>query len=1084
MNRALLIAALVGLALSPLPTSAKKKVKEPPTLGELATRPAPEVQPGLVEANADIAAQTYREFLRIEGADPSMRAQALRRLGDLRLAAADALRAQDEGSAGAVAVGREAIEAYQRLLAEYPEQAADGLVLYQLARAWDGVGEPDQALGTLDRLVQHHPGSEYFEEAQFRRGEIFFSAKRYHDAELAYASVLGRGADSDFALQALYKHGWSLFKQSREDEASKSFLALLDRLLVRDGGPRAAADLSRPEQELVDDTTRALSIGFAGADGVDTLQAALVRHGQATYESRLYAALGDLYLEKERYQDAAEAYRAYAKRQPMDVEAPLLLVRATEAYAKGGFTALVLDGKRELVAGYGPKSAFWQANRANLDPRVSAAVRANLLDLARHHHALAQKNGSSEDRNAAVRWYQDFLAGFDDAPEAPATRLLLADLLFEGNRYAEAAAEYEWAAYGYAANPGAARAGYAALVAYDKAEPGLAPAELPAWRQKAIESSIRYADTFPAEPQVPAVLTRTARSLFEGGDRVRAEAVAQRILALGARADASQQRVAWTVLAHTYFDGARYADAERAYRELDARLPANDPERAEVRDRLAASVYRQAEARKAAGDIDGAINEFLRIASVVPESSIRATAEYDAATLLLTAKQWDRATQVLESFRLSHPGHELLPEATRKLAVAYLEAGRPQQAAVELERVAAGEGEDGEVRRTALWQAAELYTAANDRAGAARAYTAYVERFPAPFAPAIDARLALADIARANGDDAGRKRWLGELVAADAAAGPVRTDRSRYLAAHASFELARPHDDLARAVRLTVPLDRALLAKKSATEQALAGYARAAEYGVADVTTPATWAMADLYRHLGRALLDSERPAGLAADELEAYDVLLEEQAFPFEEKAIEIHETNARRAAEGLYDEWVQKSYAALAELKPARYARTELDPERAAAAAPVPAAPADSAPAAAASVSPAVSEQLAAARVSLEAGRTAEALPMLEAALGLDPANAEGQNRLGIAYRRLGRFNDARAAYERAIAVDASMSAPHRNLGVLLDLYLAQPAPALQRYEQYERLAGGADPEAAAWLAELRARMNQTQRTAEVQQ
>ena len=95
----------------------------------------------------------------------------------------------------------------------------------------------------------------------------------------------------------------------------------------------------------------------------------------------------------------------------------------------------------------------------------------------------------------------------------------------------------------------------------------------------------------------------------------------------------------------------------------------------------------------------------------------------------------------------------------------------------------------------------------------------------------------------------------------------------------------------------------ALLAKKTATEQALAGYSRAAQYGVAEVTTAAGWAMADLYRDLGKSLLDSERPPSLSQEEREAYDVLLEEQAFPFEEKAIEIHETNARRAADGVYD-------------------------------------------------------------------------------------------------------------------------------------------------------------------------------------
>jgi tetratricopeptide (TPR) repeat protein len=436
---------------------------------------------------------------------------------------------------------------------------------------------------------------------------------------------------------------------------------------------------------------------------------------------------------------------------------------------------------------------------------------------------------------------------------------------------------------------------------------------------------------------------------------------------------------------------------------------------------------------------------------------------------------------VLESFRAAHPQHELAADATRKLAVAYLEAGRSQQAAIELERVAASDGEDPEVRRTALWQAAELYTGANDRTGAARAYAAYVERYPAPFAAAIDARQALADLARDAGDSAGRRRWLEELVNADAAAGTQRTDRSRFLAAHGALELARPHDDLARAVRLTMPLDQTLLAKKTATEQALAGYSRATQYGVTEVTTAAGFAMADLYRDLGRSLLESQRPPDLSPEEREAYDVLLEEQAFPFEEKAIEIHEANARHAADGIYDEWVKKSYAALAELKPARYARAELDP-------PAVAAGADATDEVTASASPnpvpaEIAEQLAAARVSLDAGRDAEAEQLLTMSLGQFPASAEGQNRLGIAHRRLGRMGEARDAYQRAIAADPTMAAPRRNLAVLLDLYLGQPAAALAQYEQYHGLVGDADPDAVAWLAELRTRMNQSQRTAEVQ-
>jgi hypothetical protein len=92
------------------------------------------------------------------------------------------------------------------------------------------------------------------------------------------------------------------------------------------------------------------------------------------------------------------------------------------------------------------------------------------------------------------------------------------------------------------------------------------------------------------------------------------------------------------------------------------------------------------------------------------------------------------------------------------------------------------------------------------------------------------------------------------------------------------------------------------------------------------VTTAATFGMAELYRRLGADLLTSERPKNLNAEELEQYDVLLEEQAFPFEEQAIELHETNAQRTGDGVYDEWVQKSFEALAKLKPARYAKTEV--------------------------------------------------------------------------------------------------------------------------------------------------------------
>ncbi|HEY7378609.1 MAG TPA: hypothetical protein VH542_08010, partial [Steroidobacteraceae bacterium] len=144
--------------------------------------------------------------------------------------------------------------------------------------------------------------------------------------------------------------------------------------------------------------------------------------------------------------------------------------------------------------------------------------------------------------------------------------------------------------------------------------------------------------------------------------------------------------------------------------------------------------------------------------------------------------------------------------------------------------------------------------------------------------------------------------------------------------AKATLVFAEPAGSAFALVKLDAPLKKNLALKKDAMERALNAYGKAAQYGVAEVTTAATYQMAELYRVLAKDLMESERPKNLKEDELEEYDVLLEEQAFPFEEKAISIHEANIARANEGVYDEWVRKSFDALAKLKPARYAKAEI--------------------------------------------------------------------------------------------------------------------------------------------------------------
>jgi tetratricopeptide (TPR) repeat protein len=560
------------------------------------------------------------------------------------------------------------------------------------------------------------------------------------------------------------------------------------------------------------------------------------------------------------------------------------------------------------------------------------------------------------------------------------------------------------------------------------------------------------------------------------------------------------------VIGNSNFEQGVFDKAEAAYAHAQTLMPGNDPERAAIVERLAASIYKQGEQRAKSGDNAAAVEDYLRVAALAPTSKVRSSADFDAAALLIKDKQWDRAVVVLEGFRRNFPQSPLQADVTRNLAVAYTESNHPGEAAAEFEKIAQSPGEAPEVQREAILQAADLYDKAGNSAKSRGMLEAFVKHFPQPVNPAMEARNKLCMITAKAGDFTGRDYWLREIIAADRAAGAGRTDRSRALAAKATLTLAAPVRDEFKRIKLVVPLKKSLAEKRKAMEAALKAYEQAADYQVAEVTTAATFESAELYRQLGKDLMGSERPKNLSKDELEQYNVLLEEQAFPFEEKAIKLHEVNIARAKEGTDDEWVQKSFEALAQLNPGRYGKVEIGEQQvesigAPAPPPAPAAGNSTAP-----VPERAAQQYAQALQLMKSGKSTDAelefkelivgypqftgpqvnlgllylrdsrLPEAEAAfkaaLEHDPANEVAGNELGIVERKLGKFAEAEAAYQRTIAAEPNYAPAHLNLGVLYDLYLAQPQKALNEFERYIQLAGD-NKQVAGWVVELRKRV-----------
>ncbi|VAW60593.1 TPR domain protein, putative component of TonB system, partial [hydrothermal vent metagenome] len=846
----------------------------------------------------------------------------LKTSGKKSIVAADAASADELQTAGA----REAIELYKGLLIKYPQYERNDQVLYQLSRAYEETGQIEKAMEILSKLVIAYPASRHIDEAQFRRAEYFFTRKKYLDSEEAYQAVIDFGISSAFYDLALYKQGWAFFKQDLYEEALNDFIALLDYKISIGYDFEQVND--KIERKRIDDAYRVISLSFSYLGGPEEVLKYFEKHGARQYEASIYSHLGEYYLDKRRYADAANAYNAYVERNPLNKVSPHFHVRVIEIYLKGGFPKLVVESKKNFSSTYGLRANYWTFFDIGTYPDIVMFLKSNLIDLANHYHALYQnkrlRKFKSENFAEATRWYREFLESFPEDIQAPAINYQLADLFLENKNFRDAALEYERTSYNYVMHKKSSAAGYAAVFAYREYLKKADQSQRNIIKHEIIRSSLKFGETYPEHKNAPAVLVAATDDLYGIKDYAMAIKIAKKVITKYPNIEVKYIRSSWLVLAHASFDITLFKEAEAAYQKVLSMTAKTHKNRKKLIENLAASVYKQGEQARKLADHRAAADHFLRVANVAPSSKIRPTADYDAAAALISLKAWSEAAGVLEGFRKRFPKNKLQAEVTKKLAVVYKEDGKLLLSAAEFERIEK-ESKDDDIRREALRQAAELYEKVNETDKALSVYVRYVKYFPKPVEYALEMRSKIAEIYKQKNN---KKRYIKELqliVAIDLRAGKERTDRTRYLAATSSLILAQPAIKRFKSVDLVKPFKKNLNKKKKRMKKAIATLTALIDYEVGLVTAAATYEIAEIYYHFSRALLDSERPGNLNEMQLEQYELVLEEQAYPFEEKAINVHEKNMELLDLGIYNEWIDKSIEKLAVLLPARYAKSE---------------------------------------------------------------------------------------------------------------------------------------------------------------
>ncbi len=898
-----------------------------PTLGDLDVNTTQKSENGAspIPKSSDEIRKAYALYLEHASKNDKSRVDALSRLAALEFKLSEQiLKNKNSQNDDAVEMADNnlynakldrTIELLSTAVRDYPDDKNNDKTLYQLAKAYDQKGDLENTHATLKELTKKYPNSVYYIESQFRLAENAFSRKKYSLAEDKYTDVIGSKTRSVFYEKSLYKRGWARFKQEFYFEAIDDFLRAV-KLNQFDEFHK----LSDTKKDLFNEYFRAIGLSFSYMGGAEPLHSYFKDNPDFKHLYYIYAHLSNIYIKEERKNDAVLALQAFAKYNPNSDYVPEALLKVIDIWESGGFSSRMNAALESFYAIYQPGSKYWK-KRKNINQRIFKLVkntlREHILTITANYHKKYLKSHKPSDFSSAARWYENYLKHYSSYSKKDNIHYLYATLLADNKNYISALKHYELAAYdsNIIIDKNAA---YEAILLVSK----LSDSDKTSlsWIKKLIHFSTLYGQQYPNDERTANIIAHASEIAYK--NNMFKETIMLAELTSSSISHSMAIKIN-TIKAHSYFKLEQYEDSENTYRSILSDYDLLQRNNSSVTDGLALAIYYQGKSAHEKNETNVAIQHYVRIAQIVPGSSIAATGLYDAISLAMKENLWNKSIEYIKEFQRLYPYHKNSYDVAKKLTVAYLNSKQDIAAAKELEKLANNE-QDREYRLAALWKAGELYESNNDNTSAIRTFETYAKKFRRPFPQYMESMFKLVTLYESNNNPQKVNFWQNTIIQEDKKSShSLGTDRTRFIASSAALYLARKsHRDFTK-IKLVLPLKKSLRKKKTAMQRAVNLYGRASSYGVAETATEATHSIAEIYNEFSIALLKSERPESLNDDELEQYDILLEDQAFPFEEKAIEFYEINMTYVKNDVYDEWIQKSHAQLKKLFPARYQR-----------------------------------------------------------------------------------------------------------------------------------------------------------------
>lgn len=337
---------------------------------------------------------------------------------------------------------RKAIQLYDWFLKDFPTDPKVPQALFFLGYNNFELGNVQQGTSYYEQLTNKYPTSNFSGEAHFAMGESLFDGEKWVNAYKEY-SYLIKDNKHNLHIVGLYKAAWCLYRLGKTEEGIK-YLDYIVRsgrrakLMANNTGKKVNS--ARLETESLKD----LVVFFA--DVGDTKRAinyftGLNFKGSRDYIERLAYYMSD----KGNRESSKDIFKYLIALEPTAKKAFEYQYQIVQNYF---FSKNSPEFRLELyrwIITYNEKSAWYAANKSDtvFAEKSNQLREQTLRNYVLQQHQTAQNSRAEASRAAAEQGYRLYFQEFTKSPQAPDMHFYYGELLYDMQKYAEAANEYQ-----------------------------------------------------------------------------------------------------------------------------------------------------------------------------------------------------------------------------------------------------------------------------------------------------------------------------------------------------------------------------------------------------------------------------------------------------------------------------------------------------------------------------------------------------------------------------------------------------------------------------------------------------------------